>query len=101
MARNLNTSEAWHQNLTAEKLNELIGEMEAVALMPPFGHLFDINADWLGANQYIIYNELVDYATANFTYDIVGGHIGRYTDWQQAGLWDRLQGLVEHINALP
>lgn len=101
MARDLHTSEAWHQNMTAEALNELITQMEAVALVPPFGSRFDINADWIGASQYLLYNQLVDYAATNFTYDIVGGNINKATDWQQAGLWKRLQGLVEHINALP
>lgn len=101
MARDLHTSEAWHQNMTAEALNELITEMEAVDLVPAFGFRFDINADWMGASQYLIYNELVDYAATNFTYDIVGGKIGKATDWQQSGLWKRLQGLVVHINELP
>jgi hypothetical protein len=100
MARDLHTNEAWHQNMTAEALNGLIAEMEAVALMPAFGFQFDVNADWMGSSQYIIYNELVDYAATNFTYDIVGGKINKATDWQQAGLWKRLQGLVVYVNSL-
>lgn len=100
MASDLHTSEAWHQNKTAEKLNELIDEME-IASAVPFTGRFNIHTDWLNGNGYLVYNDLVDYAFTNFTYDIVGGKIGKYDDWQQDGLWRKLQGLVEHINALP
>ena len=100
MIASLRTSESWHQNSTARHLNLLIEQMVLLS-SEPFTGRFDINGGWLSTSGYLVYNDLVDYAAENFTYDVLGGKLNNYTDWQQGKLWYRLQGLIDHVNSLP
>lgn len=97
MSRDFHTMESWHQNLTAERLNELIEELNTLT-PTPFNERFSINADWIGGRQYLVYNSLSKHVESELGYQLFQGEISNLADWQQQRMWGRVQGLVEFMN---
>ena len=95
MSIEFHTMEVWHQNLTAEKLNELIDDINGRTVVP-FNESFSINADWIGGRQFLIYNSLVDHLKDQLGYEMVRGKISSLADWQQQRIWGGLQELSRH-----
>ena len=97
MSIEFHTMEVWHQNLTAEKLNELIEDLNGRTQVP-FNERFSINADWIGGRQFLIYNSLVDHIKDQLGYDMVRGKVSSLADWQQQRIWGGIQELSRYIN---
>lgn len=95
----LSYEEDWHVGLVAEKLNQLVSDLNEKT-GSNLQIVFNPHSDWIQGRMYLPYSLLTKHLKDSYGFVDEFGEVGSYSDWHQNQIQSRVNKLGEYVSQL-